>query len=121
MTIKVHTVNNIDIAEVISDDIVLKTIDDGVDIVGTIYFQGCEKVIILKENITPEFFDLKNKMAGEVLQKFSTYRIQLAIVGDFSELTSKSKSLKDFVFESNKGKQVNFLNSTSEAFERFAK
>lgn len=120
MTIKIHTINSVDIAEILADDVVLKTVDDGVDIVGTTYFQGCEKVIIHKKNITPAFFDLKNKMAGEVLQKFSTYRIQLAIVGDFSELTSKSKSLKDFIFESNKGKQVNFLNSTAEAIDRFS-
>ena len=39
-------------------------------------------MIIHEKNITPEFFDLKNRMAGEILQKFSNYRIRLAIVGD---------------------------------------
>ena len=120
MEIKVHTRNNSNIAEIISDGVVINTIEDGVDIVGTTYFQGCEKVILHKQNITPEFFDLKNKMAGEILQKFSTYRIQLAIIGDFSELMSQSKSLKDFIYESNQGKQVNFLSSTEEAIERFS-
>lgn len=120
MEVRVHTKNNIDIAEITSDDVIINTIDDGVDIVGTTYFQGCEKVILHKQNITPDFFDLKNKMAGEILQKFSTYRIQLAIIGDFSSLTSESKSLKDFIYESNQGRQVNFLNSVEEALERLS-
>lgn len=120
MTIKVHTVNNTDIAEVISNEVIIKTIDDGIDVIGNTFSNGCDKVIVHKENITPDFFDLKNKMAGEILQKFSTYRIRLVIVGDFSDLTSESKSLKDFIYESNKGRQINFLSSIAEAFERLA-
>lgn len=83
-----------------------------------IYFQGFEKLIIYKHNITNDFFDLKNGMAGEILQKFSNYRIRLAIVGDFSEFDSKS--LKDFIYESNQGKQINFLDSVSEALNKLA-
>ena len=59
------------------------------------------------------FFDLKSGIAGERLQKFSTYRIRLAIVGDFSKYTSKS--LNDYIFESNKGRYINFLSTCSEA------
>ena len=71
------------------------------------------EVIIHEKNITPDFFDLKNKMAGEILQKFSNYRVRLAIVGDFSKYAKKS--LKEFIYESNKGKQVNFVSSVTEA------
>jgi hypothetical protein len=39
----------------------------------------------------------------------------LAIVGDFSKF--KSKSLADFIFESNKGKQINFVNVPAEALK----
>lgn len=35
----------------------------------------------------------------------------LIIVGDFSEYNSKS--LNDFIFESNKGKQINFIKDLS--------
>jgi len=47
------------------------------------------------------------------LQKFSTYNGRLAIIGDFSKYDSKS--LKDFIFESNKGRRVNFVGTTDEA------
>lgn len=39
----------------------------------------------------------------------------LLIVGDFSEY--KSKNLNDFIFESNKGRQVNFIASVEEALK----
>jgi hypothetical protein len=46
-----------------------------------------------------------------VLQKFAQYRIPLAIVGDFSKF--ESKSLNNFIYESHKGKQINFVSSLS--------
>jgi ABC-type branched-subunit amino acid transport system substrate-binding protein len=80
---------------------------------GDLYYQGFDKIIIHRKNITPDFFDLKTGIAGDVLQKFSQYRMPLAIVGDFSK--NKSKSLNDFIYESNKGKQINFAASLSDA------
>jgi hypothetical protein len=71
-----------------------------------------------EKNIHPDFFDLKTKIAGEILQKFSTYRVRLVIVGNF--LNYESKSLKDFIFESNKGKAVNFLSTLEEALAKLS-
>jgi len=118
MTIYTHTVNDIKIAEVISDEILINNAEDGLDLLGNIYYQGFDKMIVHKENLTPHFFDLKNKLAGEILQKFSNYRVQLIIVGDFSELTSQS--IKDFIFESNKGRQVNFVGTVAEAIKKLS-
>ncbi|MDO4771844.1 DUF4180 domain-containing protein, partial [Porphyromonas sp.] len=61
----------------------------------------------------PDFFDLKTKIAGDILQKFSQYQMPLVIVGDFSKY--KSKSLNDFIFECNKGKQINFVRDLGSA------
>jgi hypothetical protein len=62
---------------------------------------------------------LKSGIAGEILQKFSTYNFRLAIVGTFSEV--QSKSLRDFIYESNKYGRINFVGSHDEAFERLMK
>ncbi|MCZ4224291.1 DUF4180 domain-containing protein [Pedobacter rhodius] len=118
MKIEKHTINNTDIAEIISTDVIINNTEDGLDLLGNLYYQGFDKVIIDKQNITPDFFDLKNGIAGEILQKFSNYRVSLAIVGDFS--TYQSRSIKDFIYESNKGKHINFLASTAEALQKFA-
>lgn len=85
---------------------------------GNVYYAGFDKVIIHRHNLSTDFFDLKNGLAGEILQKFSNYRIRLAIVGDFSEFNSKS--LNDFIYESNQGKQINFLTSVSDALDQLS-
>jgi len=108
-----HSPNNQTIAELRANDYIWRTIEDGKDVMGDIYYQGFDKLIIYEKNIHPDFFDLKTKIAGEILQKFSNYRIRLVIVGNFTKY--ESKSLKDFIFESNKGKLVNFLGSLEEA------
>ena len=118
MEINTHEIKNIKIAELSSEQILINNIDDGLNLLGNVYYQGFDKVVIHQKNITPDFFELKNRMAGEILQKFSTYRVQLAIVGDFS--TFNSKSLKDFIYESNKGNQISFVSSTNEAFTKLS-
>ncbi|WP_343747683.1 DUF4180 domain-containing protein [Fluviicola sp.] len=118
MQIQSHKVNNIQIAEILSEEIIIRNAEDGLDLLGNVYYQGFDRMIVYSKNITPDFFDLKNGIAGEILQKFSNYRVRLAIVGDFSSYTSKS--ITDFIFESNKGKHVNFLSSPEEALERLS-
>lgn len=115
MKIETHNINDITIAEVISEVNIINKIEDGVDLLGNLYYQGFDKIIIHEKNIAPDFFDLKSGIAGEILQKFSTYRVRLAIVGDFSKYTSKS--LKDFIYESNKGRHVGFVSSCAEAIK----
>ena len=115
MIIKTHNLNNTKIAEVISEVSIINNTEDGLDLLGNLYYQGFDKIMIYQKNITPDFFDLKTGIAGEILQKFSTYRIRLAVIGDFSKYTSKS--LKDFIYESNKGRHISFLSSKTEALE----
>lgn len=115
MKIKTHDINETKIAELISEDNIINNIEDGLDLLGNLYYQDFDKIIIYDKNITPDFFDLKNGIAGEILQKFSNYRVRLAIVGDFSKYTSKS--INDFIYESNKGRQINFVTSQSEAIK----
>ena len=105
MEIKTHNI------EFITDKVILRSTEDGLDLLGNLYYQGFDKIIIHEKNITPEFFDLRTKIAGEILQKFAQYQMPLIIVGDFSKY--KSKSLNDFIFESNKSQQINFIKDLS--------
>jgi hypothetical protein len=113
MKIETHNINDTNIAEVISEVNVINKVEDGIDLLGNLYYQGFDRIIIYEKNITPVFFDLKTGIAGEILQKFSNYRVQLAIVGDFSKYNSKS--LNNFIYESNKGRLINFVSTLSEA------
>ena len=78
-------------------------------------YQGFDKLIIHEENMISDFFELKNKIAGNILQKFSQYSMLLAIIGDFEKY--ESKSLNDFIFESNKGKQINFVTTVEDGLK----
>lgn len=115
MKIQEHQINKTKIAELISGEIIISNIKDGLELLGNLYYQGFDRVIIHQNNIVPAFFDLQNGLAGEILQKFSNYRVRLVIIGDFTKFTRKS--IRDFIYESNNGKQVNFLSSVSEALE----
>lgn len=115
MKIETHDINDTKIAELISTDNIINSVEDGLDLLGNLYYQDFDRIVIHEKNITPDFFDLKNGIAGEILQKFSNYRVRLAIVGDFSKYTSKS--VNDFIYESNKGRQINFVASQSEAIK----
>lgn len=113
MQINTHQIHSIKAAEIVSDEIVLRTTEDGLDLLGNLYYQGFDKIIIYEKNITAEFFDLKTRIAGDILQKFVQYQMALVIIGDFSKFDSKS--LHDFIFESNKGKQINFVSTLPQA------
>ena len=115
MEIKIHTIDDRKIAEIISDNIVLQTVEDAVDLIGNMSYQGFDKLIIHEENMIPDFFELKNKIAGNILQKFSQYSMPLAIIGDFEKY--ESKSLNDFIFESNKGNQINFVTTIEDGLK----
>ena len=54
-------------------------------------------------------------LAGEILQKYINYDGRIAIYGDYSHYTSKP--LKDFIYESNKGKDVFFVSTKEEAVD----
>ena len=93
--------------------------DDAVDILGNASYANCTKVIIRSDSFASGFFDLRTGMAGDILQKFSNYRMRLAIVGDFSHL--KSRSWRDFIRESNRGKMVCFVPTVEEAISALSK
>ncbi|MPN59604.1 hypothetical protein SDC9_207325 [bioreactor metagenome] len=52
------------------------------------------------------------------MQKFINYHMKIAIVGDFSMYSSKS--LREFIYESNKGRDIFFLPSEKEAIEKLS-
>lgn len=117
MNVKIDEKGNSKVAVIESSEVLINEPQDALDLMATImHLYECNKMVISESSITKNFFDLKTGIAGEILQKFSNYQTKLAIVGDFS--IYNSKSLKDFIFESNKGNQVFFLSNEEEAINR---
>ncbi len=114
MDLQINEINGVKMVEVVADGIVLSNIDDALDIIGNTGYLDVYKVMVKEEQVTPDFFDLKTKIAGDILQKFAQYGIQLAIVGDFAKF--ESKALRDFIYESNKQGQIYFVESIEQAW-----
>lgn len=117
MNLSVTENENIKIAILDSKNTLIFDVQDALDMMANASYSGADSVILFSSNLNPDFFDLKTKLAGEILQKFSNYAMRLAIVGDFSAI--ESKSLQDFIYESNKNGRVLFVSSVDEAIKRF--
>ena len=74
---------------------------------------------IFNAYIIDNFFILSSRIAGEILEKFITYKTKFAIYGDYSKYTSKP--LKDFIYESNNGKDIFFVATEDEAVKMLNK
>lgn len=119
MTTTIKTLNNISCAVVYNEQIIINDVQTALDFIMTIKYETeCDRIALYKEAIKDSFFILSTGMAGEVLQKFITYKIKFAIIGDFSGYTSKP--LKDFMYECNKGKDIFFVSTEEQAIEKLA-
>ena len=114
-----HAIGKTMVAEVAANEMLLAVTEDVNDLLGNAYYQGFDGMIISADKISPRFFDLKTRLAGEILQKFSAFRMRLAIVGDFS--ASPSESLQSFICESNRGRLIHFSPTTADAVAWFEK
>jgi hypothetical protein len=118
--IKYHLINdNRVIAELTDESFVIKEAQDALDLIMSTGTHECSRFIIYKKNLHDDFFNLPSGLAGDILQKFSNYRIKLAVIGDFSGF--RSKNLNDFFRESNRTGHILFLESIEEALTRLGK
>ena len=82
------------------------------------YETGAERTAIGKSVITEDFFIFSTGLTGEILQKWISCHIKTAVLGDCSRYTSKP--LRNFIYESNQGKDLFFAETRKEALERLA-
>ena len=98
------------VSELTAKDFCIRGAQDFLDMVANI---SARTFILQKDQLTEEFYDLSTGIAGEILQKCSNYSIQLGIVGDFSDIAGRS--LRDFIYESNRTGLVVFAPDKAEA------
>lgn len=120
MNIEKTTQNSKTVAIITSDEPVITDAQSALDLIMTAKYEaGTGLLAVDKNSVTEDFFILSRGLAGEVLQKFINYQAKIAIFGDYSKYTSKP--LKDFIYESNKGKDIFFVGTKEEAVERLVR
>lgn len=106
--------NGVICAVVQSSEKVITDAQSALDLLMTAKYEaGTKNIVIDKKWIAEDFFILSTGLAGEILQKYINYGGRIAIYGDFSHYTSKP--LRDFIYESNKGKDVFFVKTEADA------
>ncbi|HZG02730.1 MAG TPA: DUF4180 domain-containing protein [Streptomyces sp.] len=91
---------------------------DALDLIGDATYQGARWVAVPAGRFAEEFFRLRSRVAGDIVQKFANYRLGLVVLGDVSAHTAASPALRDFVRECNRGRQTWFVADTEELEER---
>jgi hypothetical protein len=72
-----------------------------------------DTIALDKQALHDDLFELKTRLAGEFLQKIVNYRRRLVVLGNFENI--ESKSLNDFIYESNKTGRIVFARTIEEA------
>lgn len=117
MELRIIESNNQRIAELVSDHEIIVQSGDILDLMADAYCQGIGKLILHEKNLHSDFFDLKTKRAGEILQKCSNYKMAVAIVGAFEKYTSSS--FKAFIIECNRSRNLLFVKSIDDAIQKW--
>ena len=117
MNIEIITQNGVEVAHVVSDEVVIADLQSAVDLMMTVKYEtGVKNIALSKDLVCGKFFILSSGLAGEILQKFVNYQFRIAIYGDYSVYTSKP--LKDFIYESNNGRDVYFTDDLRQAVDK---
>jgi hypothetical protein len=98
----------------------VRTDRDAADLLGDAMGAGAAWAAVPAARLGEDFFRLETRIAGEVIQKFVNYRIGLAVVGDIAEAVTRSTALRDFVYESNRGRHVWFVADLEELDAKLA-
>lgn len=119
MKIEMIRHKNTDIALITGEEAILTDVSSAMDLMMEAkYTTGAARLAIDKAVVSDAFFILSSGLAGEVLQKFINYHVKAAFFGDYTHYTSKP--LKDFIYESNQGRDFFFVATKEEALDALA-
>ena len=114
MKMKIIAQNNLIVAVVECDSPQITSAQSALELLMEAQYEfECSRLAVPKEALPEDFFILRTCLDGEILQKFINYHGKIAVFGDFSGY--RSKSLRDFIYESNNGRDVFFVPSQDEA------
>ncbi|PPL15657.1 DUF4180 domain-containing protein [Microterricola pindariensis] len=88
------------------------------DLIGNAWVDNADVIALPVSRLDAEFFRLASGQAGAILQKVANYQLKLAIIGDIGAHLAASGALRDFVWESNRGEHIWFVDEASELEQR---
>jgi hypothetical protein len=92
-------------------DIFIDSFEAISDAVGKCY--SAEGLLLTESDVSPEFFNLRSGLAGELFQKFANYQIRLAIV--VKDSAAYGERVSELIFEHRNHSSIRFFNSLTDA------
>ncbi|MDX6235254.1 MAG: hypothetical protein QOG10_69 [Kribbellaceae bacterium] len=89
-----------------------------VDLIAAASGHRADWVAVPVDRLPPEFFRLRSGVAGAIVQKFVNYRTGLAVVGDVTAHVAASDAFRDWVRETNRGRDIWFVVDLAELAQR---
>src|SRR5262249_38596918 len=114
MTAPCYNLHGTMILECPPDGKKLRSDRDAVELIGEAFQRGARLILIPVERLDEDFFRLRTRIAGEMVQKFVNYRMRLVIAGDIAQYVAESDAFRDFVYEANRGSQIWFVTNVEE-------
>jgi hypothetical protein len=111
MNVECYELHGMRVAQLANTGDQLRTDKQAIEIISEASTCQSELILIPVERLSDDFLNLKTRVAGEVLQKFVTYRKQVVILGDISARLNESSALRNFVYECNAGREISFVTS----------
>lgn len=99
--------------EFISTSEPLSTENDALDFIALCWEHEANALMIHYETLSEDFFNLKTKVAGNIIQKFINYGIKAATI--VPQETIQEGRFKEMAMETNKGNHFRLYESKEEA------
>jgi hypothetical protein len=116
MPFKVQKADHTKYIEADPTDFIIRNEQDILDLITVCVENDTNNVILYEDNFSPDFFDLKTKLAGTLFQKFANYHLRGAGIISLGKI--KSERFKELIFECNRGNLFRFFED-KEAAEKW--
>jgi len=93
----------------VPDHTTLAREQDALDLIGEAFGAEATVVVVPADRVDDAFFTLSTRVAGDVVLKFTNYRVRLVVLGDISRHLDASERFREFVREINRGSDIWFV------------
>ncbi|WP_103128354.1 DUF4180 domain-containing protein [Deinococcus aerius] len=90
----------------------LRALADVPDVIGAAF--GLDGLILTEADLSPEFFRLRSGLAGEAFQKFTNYRIRVALV--LPDFAAHGERFAELAYEHRTHAWIRFVHTEEEAW-----
>ena len=120
MNTRVEKKNNVDIAVIESDDIILRSPDSALSLLSKVRSEsGSSRLVLFESSISKDFFNMVGMYAYDAQQMVANQGIRVAVVGSFEGVNAYT--LRQFDYEQKPDAAIFLAESEEQALERLSR